>query len=714
MYIGHKREDGAVQPLKEHLQNVSMMAGGFGRVFDAEDHARRSGLLHDAGKYSKAGQRRMSNPRNTPKVDHSTAGAKIAWGNYNDRFAAFCIAGHHGGMPDMGGKHIFDNDGTLYGRLQKDLTGDYDYSSYWTENSVEDGMLIPHWLIQSGNPFAIPFYTRMLFSCLVDADFLDTERFMRGEMPRGNYCEISALFDRLQHHIQPWLNNPTSEINRWRSRILQDCLCAGNEPRGLYTLTVPTGGGKTVSSMAFALEHAVKHGMDRVIYVIPYTSIIEQNAAVFKAILGDENVIEHHSGVEYDENEDMENMVAMRQILATENWDAPVIITTAVQFFESLFSNKPSRCRKLHNIANSVIIFDEVQMLPLPYLKPCVSAIAELVSHYHSTAVLCTATQPALNRYFNAYSKDIGIREICEGSDELRAFFRRVSFVQGASMDSAELATELAQKKQVLCIVNTRKIAQEVFSAWPVGGSYHLSTRMTPDHRSKTLEEIRARLRDGKACRVVSTSLIEAGVDVDFPEVWREMAGLDSILQAAGRCNREGRRSQAESKVVVFSLQGGVPRGMQANATAAESAMQGVEYLDDPSTIQRYFEMLYWQRGEDALDVKGILKMCPSMELKSIAEVFRLIESDTYTVYIPTDENSEDLKRLRDGDYSRSLMRRLGRSAVSLYSWDYEKLRETGVIDGIAEKSAILNDMSFYDPMCGLKMDSEPGRGIWL
>lgn len=281
-------------------------------------------------------------------------------------------------------------------------------------------------------------------------------------------------------------------------------------------------------------------------------------------------------------------------------------------------------------------------------------------------------------------------------------------------MDSAELATELAQKKQVLCIVNTRKIAQEVFSAWQVGGSYHLSTRMTPDHRSKTLEEIRARLRDGKACRVVSTSLIEAGVDVDFPEVWREMAGLDSILQAAGRCNREGRRSQAESKVVVFSLQGGVPRSMQANATAAESAMQGVEYLDDPSTIQRYFEMLYWQRGEDALDVKGILKMCPSMELKSIAEVFRLIESDTYTVYIPTDENSEDLKRLQDGDYSRSLMRRLGRSAVSLYSWDYEKLRETGVIDGIAEKSAILNDMSFYDPMCGLKMDSEPGRGIWL
>lgn len=712
MYIGHRKGQDEIQALSEHLANVSVMAGSFGASFDAEQHAQRIGTLHDAGKYSSAAQKRMADPEHTPKVDHSTAGAKIAFEVCRDGAGALAIAGHHGGMPDFGGRMA--SDGTLMGRMKKDLSGRYDYTAFWQENTIDKGDLSPKWLIDRINPFAAQFYARMLFSCLVDADFLDTEHFMQGKMPRGGHDDMQVLLERLKDYIQPWFANPTTEINQKRCEILRDCLLRGEEPRGLYTLTVPTGGGKTISSLAFALTHAAKNNMDRIIYVIPYTSIIEQNAAVFKRVLGDDNVIEHHSGIEYDEKEDMESPEVMRQLLATENWDAPVIVTTAVQFFESLFSNKPSRCRKLHNIANSVIIFDEAQMLPLSYLKPCVSTIAELVRHYRTTAVLCTATQPSLARLFRDYDQDMSGREICENVGALQAFFRRVHFAHRGSVDFEILAEEMAQKAQVLCIVNTRKTAQKVFEMLPFDGSYHLSTHMTPEHRTKVLDEIRTRLRQGETCRVVSTSLIEAGVDVDFPEVWREMAGLDSILQAAGRCNREGRRDASESEVVVFSLPNGVPKGMQPNAVAAEIAMEGAAHIDESAIIQRYFDQLYWQKGDQAMDMKDMMKLCARPNMESIAKAFHLIESDTRTVYVPTEANAKDIELLNMGILSRGLMRRLGRSAVSVYSWDWKKLVEAGIIGEVAESIAVLKDQTAYDPACGLKMDSESGRGLWI
>lgn len=712
MYIGHKKDQAEIQALSEHLANVSALAGSFGAAFSAGEHAERVGILHDAGKYSPAAQKRMADPEHTTKVDHSTAGAKIALEQCRDGAGALAVAGHHGGMPDIGGRMASDGDGTLLGRIKKDLSGPYDYTAFWRENSVDKRDLTPRWFGQA-NPFAGQFYTRMLFSCLVDADFLDTEQFMRGETPRGGYDDMSVLLGKLRHYIQPWIDHPSTEINQKRCAILSDCLRAGEDARGLYTLTVPTGGGKTISSLAFALTHAVKNNLERIIYVIPYTSIIEQNADVFKGVLGEDNVIEHHSGIEYDEKEDMESPEVMRQLLATENWDAPVIVTTAVQFFESLFSNRPSRCRKLHNIANSVIIFDEAQMLPLSCLKPCVAAIAELVRHYRATAVLCTATQPSLERLFHDYDENIRSREICENVAELQSFFRRVHFARRGSMDCETLAQSIEQKQQILCVVNTRQTAQEVFAMLPAEGSYHLSTRMTAEHRSRVLDEIRMRLREGLACRVVSTSLIEAGVDVDFPEVWREMAGLDSILQAAGRCNREGRRDASESEVVLFTLPGGVPKGMQPNAVAAEIAMENAEYIDESPVIRRYFEQLFWQKGDQALDTEGIMKIIRP-DMKTIAEKFHLIESNTKAIYIPTDDNAEDIELLKMGVLSRGLMRRLGRSAVSVYSRDWKRLLEAGTIKSIMENVAVLEDQTAYDPRCGLTMDSEPGQGLWI
>ena len=342
MYIAHKSSDGREQSLQNHLNSVSQRAGEYAMIFDAAKHAERTGLLHDIGKYSSAGQRRMRDPEHTIKVDHSTAGALEAR-KLGDIPAMFAIAGHHGGLMDAGGLPS-DGDGTLMTRLKKPLTGELDYTAWQTEISVNNASLMPAWL-NPRDAFSLQFYTRMLFSCLVDADFIDTEAFMQGvPAPRGGNENMRVLWEMLQTHVKPWLEARGNDINGRRSDILRDCIAAGEMAPGLFTLTVPTGGGKTVSSLAFALAHAIRHNLRRVIYVIPYTSIIEQNAKVFSEILGSENVLEHHSGVEYEEGEDVEDPQVMRKILASENWNAPIVVTTAVQFFESLFASKTSRC----------------------------------------------------------------------------------------------------------------------------------------------------------------------------------------------------------------------------------------------------------------------------------------------------------------------------------------------------------------------------------
>ena len=714
MYIAHKSSDGREQPLQNHLIGVSQRAGEYAMVFDAADHAKRTGVLHDIGKYSSAGQRRMRDPEHTIKVDHSTAGALEAR-KLGDIPAMFAVAGHHGGLMDAGGLPS-DGDGTLMTRLKKPLTGELDYTAWQTEISVNAASPTPAWL-NPRDAFGIQFYTRMLFSCLVDADFIDTETFMQGaQAPRGADMDMQALLKKLLAHVEPWLSAQGDDINGRRSEILRDCVAAGEMTPGLFTLTVPTGGGKTVSSLAFALEHAARHNLRRVIYVIPYTSIIEQSAKVFSDILGPENVLEHHSGVEFDEGEDAEDPQVMRKMLAMENWDAPVVVTTAVQFFESLFAAKTARCRKLHNIAGSVVIFDEAQMLPIPYLEPCVAAIAELVKHYHVSAVLCTATQPSLNGLFRKCAPELALREICHNPDELTSCFRRVRYVMEGKLSKEVLAEGLSEQRQALCVVNLRKTAREIFNLLPEEGRFHLSTYMTPEDRARILEDIRQRLKDGKPCRVVSTSLIEAGVDVDFPTVWREFAGLDSIIQAAGRCNREGKRDPADSLVHVFSLEEGIPRMIRQNAVATEMAIDGQENIDTAPVIRRYFDTLLRLKDKPALDVKDIMDLCRSLALRSMANAFHIIEQDTVPIYIPTDDNAEDLERLRRGEVSRALLRRLNHSAVSVYRHELRALREAGTLEEIGNASSefgILSDPSAYDKKCGLNVEVQHGIALW-
>ena len=706
-FVTHRREDGTFQPLKEHIENVGERAAQFAAAFDAAEHGREAGLLHDIGKYSSKGQKRQRDPEHTAKVDHSSAGAQEAF-RRKDPMAAFAVAGHHGGLPDFGSRGDTDG-GTLCSRLNKPLTGGDDPSAWKQEIVLPSSIPMPSWAVNCQEGRVQALYTRMLFSCLVDADFLDTEAALQGRQPRGGYASLEELLQKLQSHVAPWLKEPKNELCAKRSAILQSCLQGGEREEGLYTLTVPTGGGKTVSSLAFALTHAVRHDMKRVVYVIPYTSIIEQNAKVFAEILGEENVLEHHSQTELaDETGDAETPDARRRRLACENWDAPVIVTTAVQFFESLYAAKTSRCRKLHNLAGSVVIFDEAQTLPVPYLKPCVSAIGELVRHYGVTAVLCTATQPELGRLFNELAPELSIREIAPEPDELFEFFRRVSFQREGQLSNEELAARLTETEQALCIVNTRKRAREVFQLLPEEGRFHLSTLMTPQDRKRVLDAVRERLKERKPCRVVSTSLVEAGVDVDFPAVWREVAGLDSILQAAGRCNREGKKSAAESSVHIFHADGNIPRMLKLNVAAAESVLADYEDVNTRPAIHAYFQTLLWAKGDAALDEKNILQSESSFTFRETAEWFHLIDANTVTIYIPAKADAADIQALRDKQFSKGLLRRLSQSAVNLYDTECQKLMENGALEMFAEDGyAILLNPNMYSDECGLEICPE-------
>ncbi len=697
------------QSIEAHLKGTGELAETFAAEFGAAANGKLCGLAHDIGKYSDEFQLRL---RGGKKVDHATAGA-IECFKIKAAFEAVCVIGHHSGLPNVGHKDADTTESqTFFGRkLRAEQGGIPDYRKNWNGHIA----LPQDYFRPSGRGFATAFYIRMLYSCLVDADYIDTETFMNGDAGRGNYEPLSALCDKLTAYISKW-NNPTREIDILRQKILNSCIEKASAPRGIFSLTVPTGGGKTVASMAFALNHAVANSMKRIIYVIPYTSIIEQNAKVFRDILGQENVVEHHSQVSYELSENADEL-EYRSALATENWDAPVIVTTAVQFFESLYANRSSKCRKLHNIANSVIIFDEAQMIPSNNLRPCVAAIAELVRAYNATAVLCTATQPAIDGMLLEYSKKESVVELCPDVDGMFEKFRRTSFEKEGRLATDELVSRLESQQQVLCIVNTRKFAQEVYEALPSEGRFHLSTLMCPVHRKQKLDEIRERLKSGKTCRVVSTSLIEAGVDVDFPRVFREMAGLDSILQAAGRCNREGKRSAESSIVTVFESENKVNKLIAVNRDAAEEAVRDWIQPNNIQTIECYFKAYRdLLRNDDKSEIMKAIKEGISgcqLPFKQIAERFRLIDENTFTVYISVGEGKELISRLREGERSRELYRKAGMYSVSIYENRFNALINAGAAEPFGDDAAILTDLSLYSDEKGLATDVRDGSALF-
>ena len=563
------------ETLPDHSHRVGEQAAAFGAHLGWAEILRLAGRLHDIGKLSPEFQAYIAGDR-TSGGDHSSAGARIALDSYGPNFGmvlAAIIAAHHAGLAD--GED-----------LQRRMSGAKTFvPSGWemqTGPLPNMATLKPSVALPMGGPkgFAHSFLIRMLFSCLVDADFIATEAFYARAcgvpVARGGHAEISTLRDRLRAFMaDKSATAPATPLNALRADILNHAREKAPLSPGLFSLTVPTGGGKTLASLSFALDHAVRHGLRRIIYVVPYTSIIDQTAQVFRDALGtQDDILEHHASFDWEAARDRraaddEAPDAVTKLQrSAENWDAPIIVTTAVQFFESLFANRTSRCRKLHNITGSVVVLDEVQTLPLPLLLPSLAAIEQLALNYRASVVLCTATQPALRQVDGALRDGKGTslaldlppeRELAPDPAGLYETLKRVAVERRAEpVADAAIAGRFAEQPQMLCIVNTRRHARALFEAIQhLPGAVHLSTQMCARHRRKVLAELRERLKAGAPVRLVSTSLIEAGVDIDFPEVWRAATGLDSLAQAAGRANREGALKDASGRprlgrVVVF------------------------------------------------------------------------------------------------------------------------------------------------------------------
>lgn len=707
------RPESEWQWLHQHLENCAQRAAKFSSVFQASDWGYMAGLWHDMGKYSLEFQRRIravggenAHVEAVGKVDHSTAGAQHAAHclGHAGKALAYAIAGHHGGLPDG-----ISVDSCLRSRLEKVVP---DYSNCPRDLMSLRSLTLPIAPARDRAGVQFSLFIRMLYSCLVDADFLDTESFLDGarHQHREGYAPLAELAPLFFTRLEELRSKASaSEVNRQRELILQQCLRAAEWEPGLFSLTVPTGGGKTLSSMAFALRHALKHGLKRIIYVIPFTSIIEQNAAVFRAMLGEDAVLEHHSNFEPGAEDH-------RSRLAAENWDAPVVVTTNVQFFESLFANRSSRCRKLHNIAESVVILDEIQTLPAPYLLPCLEVLTELTTAYKVSAVLCSATQPAVTHRTDFPRGLRDVREIMETPQVLADALQRTTVTILPQTGDAELTERCAGLSQVLCIVNTRRHAKTLYSAMkPLGNAYHLSALMCPVHRSQVLDEIRTRLKEGLPVRVVSTQLIEAGVDIDFPIVFRAMAGIDSIAQAAGRCNREGRLETGH--VYAFTPEHSVPCGyFRQTSQAAESV---IRRHDDPlslAAIEDYFKEYYWTKG-DGLDEKGILASLQEgrsggdFPFRTVAERFHFIEEATQPVIIPFDEDARALIRTLDyWEHPTSVARKLQRYSVSIYPYEWSRLLSNGSIEVKAGMFAVLIDETLYTQDVGLTTDDPVAR----
>lgn len=728
------------QTLPDHLNAVGELAGRFAAPFGSTVLAQTAGKLHDLGKYTEAFQKRLSGG---PKVDHATWGARVACERYKSlgRLMAYGIAGHHAGLAngrDPGTRT------TLDGRLEAELP---ELSSDYLRDlalPADGSALLPH--PRKSNPvrpqFQLCVLTRMIFSCVVDGDYLDTERFYARTTSTTSTTSkalardtvrptLIELRERLDQHLAKF--RIRNEVDRTRSEILKHARSHAADAVGLFSLTVPTGGAKTLTSLAFALDHAIEHDLDRVIFVIPFTSIVEQNAAVFREAfgdLGDAAVLEHHSAFVPTSGANAEAADKLRVVM--DNWDAPVIVTTSVQFFESLFASRPAQCRKLHNIAGSVVILDEAQALPLKLLRPCVAMLDELALNYRTSVVLCTATQPALNAPdFEGGFKDV--RELAPNPKQLYETLARVQVQTAGTLDDAALARRMRDHDRVLCIVNNRRHAQALYTAIADHpGARHLSTLMYPKHRTRVLNGIRQLLKDVEPCRVVSTSLIEAGVDIDFPHVMRAEAGLDSIAQAAGRCNRNGTRSRDESIVEIFAPANddwAPPRELQVLAAKAREVMR-TGHRDPLSiaAIEAYFKAVYWQKGKEELDKHNLFDTIEAdglrgFQFETIDRLFQMIDDVQLPVIIAIEEEPIELLRsLECASTCGAIARKLQPYLIQIPRDAHRELAACGAIQPVCPQRYDMQFMQLvatdlYNEHYGLLLDGpmslDPASLAW-
>jgi CRISPR-associated endonuclease/helicase Cas3 len=745
------------QPLDEHLAAVAAQAAEFAGAFGVAEWARLAGMWHDLGKYHphfQAMLREVAQGERKRRVDHATAGAIHAEGLVRAKLRSLgleplhllltaTIAGHHTSLPD--GMAEIDSRLEDKQSLYQDVLREDPPQAVLRPTSKLPPL--PARLVRPGESewvLRVDFLARMVFSALVDADRLDAESVLDRVVPeerrasalRRSYRSITALREALDRHIdamvadlRPDRMTPVERrLCDYRQAVLAACRKAADQRPGAFSLDVATGGGKTLSSLSFALRHAERHGKARAIVVIPFTSIIEQTAREYRGALGDlaSSVVEHHSAI----NEDYErrdgvaefDAQAERRRLATENWDAPLIVTTAVQFFESLFACTPSRCRKLHNIANSVVVIDEAQTLPPDLLVPTVWAINELVDSYATTIVLSTATQPALERPFPEVRslRPIVPHEVARPTARVR-----VEVTGSDPQPWPVLATELASHSQVLCITHQRRDARQLTLDLDTrlgdDQTIHLSAAMCPAHRSETLAEIRKRLAAGQPCRVVSTQVVEAGVDVDFPVVYRAMAGFDSLAQAAGRANREGRLGERGGLLRVFRAPSAPPPGLlQKSKEAAEVLLATAAVLDEEVDIlsvqatRRYFRQ-YYEKIND-MD-RGVTNQRSDFKFKSVAETYRFIRDAGISVAVPWRERgTQVVYELKAHGPSRDRLRRIQPYVVSVFRKTLDDLLAQSAVSPLMERADdgtaglyLLHERKGYDERFGIQSrDSHP------
>ena len=559
--------------------------------------------------------------------------------------------------------------------------------------------------------------SRMLYSCLVDADFLDTEAFMNPNIAalRRNKSSLGTLLPALEQYLNGLQERASeSEVNKIRHQVQQRCSEMSDKDKGFYSLTVPTGGGKTLSSLLWAMKHAIRNGQKRIIIAIPYTSIIVQTAGTLKSIFGEANVLEHHSNVDPEGIEDEQLRERMR--LAAENWDYPIIVTTNVQLFESMFSNKPSDCRKLHNICNSVLILDEVQTLPTDFLQPIVDSLKTYQKIFGISVLFTTASQPILSGLIEGCNPNASfhgideVKEIIPTSYHLHDKLRRVALsIDNDGKTYDEIASEIVKYDIVLCIVNTRRDAKEIYDRLPKEGCIHLSRMMCPQHVNETIERIKDGLKNGssKVIRVIATQLIEAGVDIDFPVVFRQEAGLDSILQAAGRCNREGKNGISTTYVFSLSAEHALPRGSINDANYARLNMKNVEDWFSTATMTQYFKQLYCRKETfDRKDIKAYLYNPKELCFETASKEFRLIDDTGITVYVNYGDCTQFIQKLRQYGPSYGLMKKLSQYSVNVHQRDFRELVEAGQVEEVTEGIYFISDRAQYDGNVGLRTDN--------
>ena len=721
------------ETLEAHASRVAGLARSFAAAFGAGDWGEVLGRWHDLGKRSNEFQdylRATADPdaaenEDAPgRVDHSTFGAqhaaKIVGGHFG-QLLAFCIAGHHGRWPDASSDEELSRGSTLHARLRKNVPA----VSVPPEESAAPKLKLPFPPSLDVASFQVSFFTRMVFSALVDADRTATEEFC--DAPQAaERCQAKPAIAELGNSLDVFLRQlrtdaPPTPVNRLRASVLADCRAAASLPPGFFSLNVPTGGGKTYAALAFAIRHAQAHDLRRVVVAIPFTSIIEQTADAYRDALGSlaaRGLIEHHSNI--DPKKDTRH-----NKLAAENWDAPLIVTTNVQLYESLFAAATTPCRKLHRLARSVIVLDEAQTIPVELLHPTLLALKELVAHYGCTVVLCTATQPALEWRQKEFEIGIAdVQRIIRDAPALFSALKRVEVTRLGKLTDDELVDRLSRERAALCVVNTRPHASKLFDAMVARcskkGCYHLSTFMCAQHRRDTLAEIRRGLKNGKPCRVISTQLIEAGVDVDFPAVYRGPAGFDSVAQSAGRCNREGRLEvdgrPALGRVYVFDTESPPPPGLLRAAAQCGRELIG-RYADPiaPDAVEAYFRLFYWsqQHQWDKHEVLAALaddfrRRELQLKFRTAALRYQIIRDEQTPILVPYDGHARVLRDrlLRSSEVDFVMLRNAQRYIVGVRENLLTVMREKAILVEHDSGLWVLVNDSAYSVEKGLSPDA--------